>query len=292
MTHALVFHDGLGSYPPHKTVFILGNDSPLGLYSPRATSVTVDVHGQTLTLRQSPALLHAPLACGTTGAMLWNITPRLARFLTSPPRPARSPARPSPPSSSSIAAQLLPPSARVLELGCGVTALLACTIGPRVAAYLQSDMHYAAKLAEENLRSNLPRPSPGVRTITLDWEEDHVASQPALRALGAPLTAVIACDCVYNEALVEPLVDTLAAACRLHRLPPLPSSGAEQGGEGRDGTTVIVASELRSPDVHECFLDALMARFDVWRVPADCLPADLQPTDGFVVYVGLLKDTE
>src|SRR5436853_39775 len=78
-----------------------------------------------------------------------------------PPPPALSPA----PSPACLAAQLLPPSARVLELGCGVAALLACTVGPRVAAYLQSDMHYAAKLAEENLRSNLPRSSPDVRTI-------------------------------------------------------------------------------------------------------------------------------
>ncbi|KAF8253135.1 hypothetical protein K440DRAFT_277981 [Wilcoxina mikolae CBS 423.85] len=242
----------------------------LGMHAPQEPTVSVNINAFTLTLTQSPTLLRSSLACGTTGAVVWNLTPRLARYLTSSSCP------------------LLPPSSRILELGCGVSSVLAATLGTMVNTYIQSDMPYAVKLAEQNLRENLPARKKGkkveynVHTIRLNWEEDDVASHPVIRALDGALTAVIACDCVYNETLIQPFLDTVVSACLLHRI------NAEKEEEK---TLVIVATEIRSPDVQECFLEAFMARFDVYRISSEFLPDELQPEHGIVIHIGMLRST-
>jgi hypothetical protein len=198
--------------------------------------------------------------------MLWSVTPHVARYLTSP-----------------TCALPISSSSRILELGCGAAAVLACTLGPVVRTYIQSDIPAIVKLAEKNVSANLPgvvgkKRGGVVHTIPLDWERDDVATQPVLKALGAPLDWVVACDCVYNEALVPPLVETLASACRMNR----------DGVEGK--TMVLVAHELRSPDVMEEFLETFMEAFTVWRVPDRLLSNELREGNGYVLHVGVLKD--
>ncbi|KAI5816841.1 hypothetical protein BZA77DRAFT_311139 [Pyronema omphalodes] len=267
-----------------------GRSRSLGMHSPTAASVTLEIPPFTLTVQQSPTLLNAKLASGTTGAVLWNLTPRFARWLVSSPH----------------ARALIPETAKVLELGCGATSVLAATLGRTVAGYIQSDMGYTLKLAAANLEENLKENGTGdssrkkggkgkkgpvgsssssqlgvnrgesIKSIVLDWQEDDLASHPEIKALAGEdgLTAVIACDCVYNEVLVPPFLDTLEAAARL----------------GNGNAIVMVATEIRSPDVQEIFLEGFMKRFEVYRVNDRYLGDELKVEDGIVIHVGVLRD--
>ena len=248
---------------------------PLGMHSANATTITLSIPPFTLSLTQSPSLLRSNAAQGTTGAVLWSITPHLACYLLSTKNPF---------------APLLTPTATILELGCGVAAVLASTLGTRVGAYYQSDLGSMTKLAAQNLAANLPasprrkpanyRP-PNVSTIEVDWENTDLPSHPSLRSLNRPLDIVIASDCVYNEGLVPAFVDTLEAAGKLHR---------EEGEEEEGKTLILVAQETRSPDVMECFLTTFMERFVVYRVPDESLSEDLKGDRGYVLHVGVLRD--
>jgi hypothetical protein len=260
------------------------------MHAPAATAVAIPLPTHTHTLTQSPALLRSSHAAGTTGAVLWSITPPFARYLLSARRPA-----------------WLTPASAVLELGCGVAAVLAAGAGRTVRWWLQTDsVPGVLKLARANLAANLPASSSApahkakgragragraeaagtaegrVGTAQLDWERDDVASQPWVAELGGRgLTAVVACDCVYNEALVGPFVDTVRAGCLLN------------GGVGPEGerTLAVVALEVRAEDVVECFLDEMMARgFEVWRVPGEMMGEELAEELGRVVFVGRLKE--
>jgi len=203
----------------------------------------------------------------------------------------------------------------VLELGAGVSSVLALTLGRHVRRYVQSDQEYTQRLAVRNLAENLPSllPStaavsrgggggrakratknpkiasptpqePRIDTIVLDWEESDILHHPQLRGQG-PLDVVIACDCVYNEALIRPLVETCVDACLLGR----DEAELRGGGGDDDKTVVIVAQELRAAEVLECFLNEFTKRFDTWRLPDELLPEALRPTAGYVIHVGVLK---
>jgi len=103
----------------------------------------------------------------------------------------------------------------------------------------------------------------------LDWETDSVANLP-------PVDLVIACDCIYNEALIEPLNSTCAALCKL--------------GDAQDKQTLcLVAQQLRSPHVFEAWLTSFHRKFWVWRVPDALLSEGLSEGSGFVVHVGVVR---
>lgn len=107
----------------------------------------------------------------------------------------------------------------------------------------------------------------------LDWETDTVTGSVGDEGFDL----VLACDCVYNETLIEPLVQTCAEACMLRK---------EGGGEP---TACIVAQQLRDDTVFEAWLTAFMGKFQAWRVPDEILPKGLRVEDGFVIYVGMLR---
>jgi hypothetical protein len=87
---------------------------------------------------------------------------------------------------------------------------------------------------------------------------------------------IIACDCVYNEALIEPLNATCAAICRLKV-------------EGQDPTLCLIAQQLRSPEVFETWLKSFNKLFHVWQVPDAMLGEGLKEGSGFVVHVGIVR---
>ena len=92
--------------------------------------------------------------------------------------------------------------------------------------------------------------------------------------------AVIACDCIYNDALIAPFVQTCIDICKLRRL------------EQRDGlkpTVCVVAQQLRSAEVFESWLKAFFGAFKVWRVPDEELMDGLKSDSGFVLHVGVLR---
>ena len=143
-------------------------------------------------------------------------------------------------------------------------------MAPLVSSYILSDQAYVRKLLAANLDEN---PVGNLYFRPLDWESDAVTE--ALAAPGTFFDVVLACDCVYNEALVPPFVDTCADACRLK----------EAQGQGK--AVCVVAQQLRDDGVFREWLSAFMERFTVWRVPED-LAGDMK--DGFVLHVGVLHD--
>lgn len=93
--------------------------------------------------------------------------------------------------------------------------------------------------------------------------------------------AVIACDCIYNDALIEPLVQTCIDVCKLR--------GLELEGDGHTPTLCIVAQQLRSAEVLEGWLKSFYRAFRVWRVPDEELIDGLKSDSGFVIHVGILR---
>lgn len=151
-------------------------------------------------------------------------------------------------------------------------------------------------------RDQIPQAPAGAATtaeivfIPLDWELDEIT--PALAATPVPSTPnrvtyrtasfdlVVACDCIYNESLIAPLVQTCAAACRLDDDEP----DADEDGRQRHPTVCLVAQQLRDPDVFEAWLRAFAAVFHVWRVPREHVEEHgLAPDRGYVVHLGVLK---
>lgn len=169
--------------------------------------------------------------------------------------------------------------------------------------YVLTDQSYVAKLVELNIAQNQHNKAQPTRRKSkaqaaaaprscefqpLDWETDTPHA-----TLCTP-DVVVACDCIYNDALIPPLVQTSVEACRLK----LGSSSVEDDeavGEGNASMRVpcvsIVAQQLRDPEIFEAWLRKFMAKgFRVWRVPDEELPEGLRESSGFVVHMGILRE--
>ena len=197
-----------------------------------------------------------------------------------------------------FSSNVLDSTSTIVELGCGISALNALCLDGAVAEYVLTDQPYVARLVAQNLAANrksnnhdndndnntvarrVVRRGPArtalrtaVRFVMLDWERNDAAS--AVPQRGADV--VLACDCVYNDALVRPLVDTCADVCRVRD---------EAGGSM---TVCVVAQQLRHADVFAMWMEAALEKFRVWRVPEEKLPEALQPQSGLVVHVAVLR---
>ncbi|KAH7382592.1 hypothetical protein DE146DRAFT_232713 [Phaeosphaeria sp. MPI-PUGE-AT-0046c] len=252
----------------------------LGFIDAHASTLEVSVSGYDLVIHQSPGLLTSNRKEGTTGAVVWKITPLLSTLLTSP-------------TSFLTTSSLLSPHSTVLELGAGVSGILALTLAPKVSRYIATDQSYVLKLLRQNVAENLgvvfPQPKSArkkgkaghggqgdglggdarIEVKSLDWETDDVSQCSAV-------DMVVACDCIYNEALIEPLNTTCAALCKLR-------------AEDETPTLCLIAQQLRSPDVFEAWLKSFVAKFEVWQVPGDMLGEGLGEGSGFVVHVGVVR---
>jgi hypothetical protein len=100
----------------------------------------------------------------------------------------------------------------------------------------------------------------------------------AAAAAAGSFDAVVACDCIYNEALIEPFVATCADLCRL------------RGEETEEPCVCVIAQQLRDPLVFEAWLVRFARSFHTWRVPDALLSEGLRSGTGFVVHVGVLRD--
>ena len=294
--------------------------------------------------------------------MVWKITPLFASWLASPSnilfRPNGGP--------------LVPARALVLELGCGVSAILGCVLAHRVRGWLLTDQAYVGRLVETNIAANVSliqghghgneasgkkvgqrgkrhggastrssstsstpsrserRGFPAISTSAtnhntdtslkvkfhpLDWETDTPASSLASPWHRRSFDAVVACDCVYNEALVDPFVSACADVCRLREQELSESdptrsdsdseaeSGSDSGGaekeeergfreKGRKKPPCIcvVAQQLRDPNVFEAWLARFQQDFHTWRVPDVLMHPGLRSNSGYVVHVGVLRE--
>ncbi|KAK6533884.1 hypothetical protein TWF281_005231 [Arthrobotrys megalospora] len=288
-------------HDPEEECFLLFLNKPdnrdLGFVNRTESTVSVSINSQDLTIHQSPSLLTSTREAGTTGAVLWKVTPLLASWLTHP--------------CNTVSKRILNPGYTVVELGAGTSGVLAVSFAPYVGAYYATDQEYCLKLLRKNILENYKEvaekssrskekssnkrskrgagtssPNTGNATVLpLDWQLTEVSSIPELKA--KQVDVVIAADCIYNESLVEPLVDTMVDLSNL---------GRSETDETDDNVTlIIVAQELRSPDVLEAFMKAFCAKFRVWRLPdklyKDCGDGGkgLMEGGGYVVHVGILK---
>ena len=84
----------------------------------------IEIAGHDYIVRQSPGLLNSNRDEGTTGAVLWKITPLLANWLASIP---------------DILSDVLHNDAVVVELGCGVAGLIGLVLARMVDCYILTD---------------------------------------------------------------------------------------------------------------------------------------------------------
>ncbi|KAF4303506.1 Ribosomal N-lysine methyltransferase 5 [Botryosphaeria dothidea] len=257
----------------------------LGILDPRAASLDVTVAGRDLTIAQSPSLLTSNRALGSTGAVVWKVTPRFAEWLASE-------------GNVLFRSHALTPQSTVLELGCGVAGIVPLALAPRIGRYVATDQDYVLKLLKQNValntksssarrqKSQKPRArgedasAGNIETLTLDWESDSVAALPQQLNQGSDddvgVDAIIACDCIYNEALIEPFNTTCADICALR-------------AEGSRPTFCIIAQQRRTYEVFEQWLTSFHKRFKVWKLSDEHLPQELREDSGFMVHIGLLR---
>ena len=114
----------------------------------------------------------------------------------------------------------------------------------------------------------------------LDWETDEVTKSLTGSETERSFDAVIACDCIYNDALVNPLVQTCIDACKLRTVDISYSDRPAM---------CIVAQQLRSDEVFEGWLKAFHRAFKVWRIPDEELIDGMKSDTGFVVHLGILR---
>lgn len=200
----------------------------------------------------------------------------------------------------------LGPSSTVLELGCGVSGIVALAMSKQVARFIATDQEYVFKMLKSNLNENAIRLKSGINItqrrakpkrhpnldptspsnieiLALDWETSSVSQLPNLLGFTFPLASpeidvVVACDCIYNEALIGPFIQTCVDICSLPKSSSVKSS-----------TICIIAQQLRSHIVFETWLLAFHKEFRVWRVPDHLLDAALSDGSGFVVHVAILR---
>ncbi|KAJ5907486.1 hypothetical protein N7495_000168 [Penicillium taxi] len=282
----------------------------LGFIDSHATTLEVTIQGAEYSITQSPTLLSSSRAGGTTGAVLWKITPLFTDWISTPSNPLWT-------------TNLLSSESVVVELGCGISALVALALAPSVQYFLATDQEYVRRLFRTNLSVNnsvssnskksggvkrggksskkLSSPSQShhisnVTLTTLDWELD----QPGLLRDCIPelgdfrrgdedkdrgFDLLLSCDCIYNEALVKPFVRTCTEICRLR---PAYEPSKEIGS--RRPTICIVAQQQRMPDVFEAWLQETLREFRVWRISDEVLGPGLKTGTGYLVHLLLLRE--
>ncbi|KAI4725809.1 hypothetical protein E4T49_06432 [Aureobasidium sp. EXF-10728] len=266
-----------------ETFLLFSQDIPsqnLGIIDSQAPLLDLSIGPRDLSIKQSPAVLNSARGGGTTGAVVWKVTPRFAEWLVSP---------------ANILAQhgIVSAQSSVLELGSGIAGIVPLTLAPLVQQYIATDQVYALKLLKENIDQNTApaqsggmnkksskkttsTPSSNTQVLSLDWETDDVDS--FLKSNNAPegVDMVIACDCIYNYALIKPFVQTCADVCRSRT--------------GERPTVCVIAQQLRQPDVFEEWLEEFSKHFRTWRLSDDVLTEPLRENSGFMVHVGILRE--
>jgi len=278
--------------PEEENFLLFSQPTPpqnLGFVNTKATTLDITVAGRDLIITQSPGLLSSNRKGGTTGAVVWKITPLFAQWIASD-------------GCFLFWKGVLGNMSTVLELGCGISGILAVVLGPKVGRFIATDQEYVFKLLKGNIVENTPRPkdvkepkkqskgsganesmSSNIDVVALDWESNSVSNLQAMLIGGSngepqAIDAVIACDCIYNEVLIEPFVRTCAETCQLSYVS---SSGKP--------TVCIIAQQLRSDIVFEAWLSAFHKVFRVWRVPDGLVSEELRGGSGFVVHIGILR---
>ena len=282
--------------PEEETFLLFSSQLPsqdLGYVDPKATSLEITVGGRDLNIRQSPTLLSSNRERGSTGAVVWKVTLLFAQWITSE-------------SNILFSSSVLGKSSIVLELGSGIAGIIAIILARRIGRYIATDQEYVFKLLKANIEDNCPKSNCSgstvgrrqvkvvgnsgsacardkIQILALDWELSSVSNLPTMMGIKQAnvshvIDAIIACDCIYNEALIAPFVRTCADICQL-----------ANADSAKKATWCIVAQQLRSDLVFGTWLKAFHKLFRVWRMPDDLLIDGLKEGSGFTVHVGILR---
>ena len=277
--------------PEEETFLLFSQDLPsqdLGSVDAKATSLDITISGRDLNIIQSPGLLSSNRTGGTTGAVVWKITPLFAEWIALEENVL-------------FRSSVLDRQSTVLELGCGISGIVAIASSPRVGKYVATDQEYVFKWLKPNVQNNalkskgfdkvkqhgkipnLNLMSNNILIMALDWELSSISDLPKLFGINSgdnvqSINAVIACDCIYNEALIDPMVRTCAEICQLPNATTLGKA-----------TVCIIAQQLRSDVVFGAWLSAFCKVFRVWRVPDNLLIGELKEGSGFVIHIGILR---
>lgn len=174
---------------------------------------------------------------------------------------------------------MLRPEAAVIELGCGISGLVALTLAPLVRKYVATDQEYVRRFFRQNIDENRhiaaaaasskkgsskkaraaatggggtkrgkdsnTNNSSNIEFIPLDWELD-IPRNETLHADGDTtdeegFDMVISCDCIYNEALIPSFVRTCADICLLRSTANNPNSNSNDEIEGQEKTNPTIA---------------------------------------------------
>ena len=270
-------------------LFSISNSSQnLGIVDDKAITLEIPICGRDLTILQSPGLLTSKRERGTTGAVVWKITPLFAEWITQD-------------DNILFQTSVLRKDSQVIELGCGISGINAIMLSRKVGRYVVSDQDYVLKLLKSNIKNNKTqerkspqsksrkqaRPNPRLETnieaVALDWESSLVSNLSTETGKGSidmthPLDAIIACDCIYNENLIEPFVRTCVDLCR-----------SPTALDKKNTAICVVAQQLRSDLVFEAWMLSFHREFRTWRVPDELLTAELRQGSNFVVHIGLLR---
>src|SRR5690606_12727850 len=112
----------------------------LGFISRSSNTLEISVSDKTYSIKQSPGLLASSHKEGTTGAVVWRLSVALAEALFHLLR-EKSP--------------LITPESCVLELGSGISGLLAVSVGVRTKRWICTDVENILKGLRSNIRDNL-----------------------------------------------------------------------------------------------------------------------------------------
>jgi hypothetical protein len=270
-----------------ETFLVFSQDIPsanLGFIDRTSCSIDVAIGSREFTITQSPGLLRSNADTGTTGAVLWKVTPLVAAWLIN---------------KENLLWQnsILSDEATIVELGCGISGLIGLSMAPLLTQYILTDQSYVMKQLRQNVAANQPLSSRNMpqkgkssadgrlsavpETLTLDWETDSAINVRNTLGDCHDLTLLVACDCIYNDFLVKPFVQMCLDICALR-----------SEAQSQTPTFVLVAQQLRSDEVFLEWLRIMTADFHVWRVPDDCLSNELQSGSGYIMHLALKKEED
>lgn len=216
---------------------------------------------------------------------VWQVTQRFCDWITSSTNPL-------------FRTGLLSQFSSLIELGCGISGLPALVLAPKVARYLATDQEYVLKSFRENVAQNqesASRPAKSKTTkqmrnppisktndidvVALDWELDDISDLS--RLLGTDVSEpdfLIACDCIFNQPLITPFIDTMISICK-----------ARQSKTNVRPTVCLIAQQLRSPEVFELWLEQKLLHFRVWKLRNDSLNRAFDDVSGFAIHLAILR---
>lgn len=251
----------------------------------KAETLHLSVCGRDFEIAQSPGLLQSSRAGGTTGAAVWRTSVSFAEWMGWRENPL-------------FATGVLDSTSTVLELGAGISGLLPCLLSQNIRRVVVTDQNYVLKALRENVNANKPagnfqrkhgRKAKGqtqtqpdnISILSLDWENDDFDSFMSTNGLGDGIEAVLVCDCVFNYALIDPLVQACVDISKLRQ--------SSDSAENTTPTVCVIAQQLRQPEVFEQWLAAFHRHFRVWRVPDQFFTDGLKDGSGFAIHIGLLR---